>query len=148
MFTLLYLQWDPYKLCRKKKIVFVLKIFYYSLCLTSNKLHWIEDQLANVSTWFYTWRFGIGELNRQRLDCNSMNWLLWRISDSSGRNTSFIKRLPPPPTTKQFKSLPTPINTSELSCSKYDLASKGNQGQVKLLILEYVLLPFERLGTG
>ena len=27
---------------------------YFSVCLTSNKLYWIEDQLANVSTRFYT----------------------------------------------------------------------------------------------
>ena len=54
MFTWLYLPWDPYKLCWKKKIVFSLKIFYFSMCFTSNKLYWIEDQLANVSTRFYT----------------------------------------------------------------------------------------------
>ena len=29
-------------------------IFYFSMCLTSNKLYWIEDQLADVSTQFYT----------------------------------------------------------------------------------------------
>ena len=34
-------------------MVFSLKIFYFSMCLTSNKLYWIEDQLANVSTRFY-----------------------------------------------------------------------------------------------
>ena len=62
MFTLLYSQWDPYKLCWKKKIVFLLKIFYFSICLTSNKLYWIEDQLADVSTRFYTsasWRWRV-----------------------------------------------------------------------------------------
>ena len=37
MFTWLYLPWDPYKLCWKKNIGFFLKIFYFSMCLTSNK---------------------------------------------------------------------------------------------------------------
>ena len=37
----------------RKKNVFLLKIFYFSICLTSNKLYWIEDQLAAVSTRFY-----------------------------------------------------------------------------------------------
>ena len=40
---------------------FLLKIFYFSICLTSNKLCWIEDQLANVATQFYTlasWTIG------------------------------------------------------------------------------------------
>ena len=53
MFTLLYSPWDPYKLCWKKKN-FLLKIFYFSICLTSNKLYWIEDQLTYASTRFYT----------------------------------------------------------------------------------------------
>ena len=53
MFTWLYSPWDPYKLCWKKKIVFFLKIFYFFMCLTPNKLYWIEDQLAEVSTRFY-----------------------------------------------------------------------------------------------
>ena len=51
-----------YKLCWKKKIVFLLKIFYFSICLTSNKLYWIEDQLVDVSTRFYTsasWRWQV-----------------------------------------------------------------------------------------
>ena len=47
MFSLLYSPWDPHKLCWKK-IVFLLKIFYFSICLTSNKLYWIEDQLFHV----------------------------------------------------------------------------------------------------
>ena len=33
---------------------FLLNIVYFSVCLTSNKLYWIEDQLADVSTRFYT----------------------------------------------------------------------------------------------
>ena len=44
---------------RRKKIVFLQKIFYFSTCLTSNKLYWIENQLANISTRFYglaSWR--------------------------------------------------------------------------------------------
>ena len=53
MFTLLYSPLDPYKLYWKKKIVFLLKIFYFSICLTSHELYWIEDQLANVSPQFY-----------------------------------------------------------------------------------------------
>ena len=57
-------------------VFFFLKIFYFSICLTSNKLYWIEDQLADVFTRFYTsasWhrRVGMGELNRRRLDLNS-----------------------------------------------------------------------------
>ena len=36
------------------KTVFWPNIFYFSVCLTSNKLYWIEDQLADVSTQFYT----------------------------------------------------------------------------------------------
>ena len=37
----------------EKKIVFLLKIFYFSICLTSNKLYWTEDQVADISTRFY-----------------------------------------------------------------------------------------------
>ena len=39
---------------------FMRKIFYFSICLTSNKLYWIEDLLADVFTQFYTsvsWRW-------------------------------------------------------------------------------------------
>ena len=42
---------------------FLLNIVYFSVCLTSNKLYWIDDQLADVSTWFYTsasWRRRVG----------------------------------------------------------------------------------------
>ena len=38
----------------KTKLFFLLNIFYFSVCLTSNKLYWIEDQLSDVSTRFYT----------------------------------------------------------------------------------------------
>ena len=41
--------------------VFLLNIVYFSVCLTSNKLYWIEDQLADVSTRFYvsaSWTIG------------------------------------------------------------------------------------------
>ena len=31
-------------------VFFLLNIVYFSVCLTSNKLYWIEDQLADVST--------------------------------------------------------------------------------------------------
>ena len=43
--------------------VFLLNIVYFSVCLTSNKLYWIDDQLADVSTRFYTsasWRQRVG----------------------------------------------------------------------------------------
>ena len=46
--------------------VFLLTIVYFSVCLTSNKLYWIEDQLTNISTQFYmsaSWR--------RWVDCNS-----------------------------------------------------------------------------
>ena len=44
------------------KIVFSLNIFYFSVCLTFNKLYWIEDQLTYISTRFYTsasWRWRV-----------------------------------------------------------------------------------------
>ena len=34
--------------------VFLLNIVYFSVCLTSNKLYWIEDQLTDISARFYT----------------------------------------------------------------------------------------------
>ena len=40
-------------LLEENRIVFSLNIFYFSVCLTSNKLYWIEDQLAHISTQFY-----------------------------------------------------------------------------------------------
>ena len=59
-------------------VFFLLNIIYFSVCLTSNKLYWIEDQLADVSTRFYTsasWRrrvgpsasWSVGELVRRRV---------------------------------------------------------------------------------
>ena len=43
--------------------VFLLNIVYFSVCLTSNKLYWIDDQLADVSTRFYTSvSWSVGEL--------------------------------------------------------------------------------------
>ena len=50
---------------------FLLNIIYFSVCLTSNKLYWIEDQLADVSTLFYTsvsWTVG-------ELDCRRVDWI-------------------------------------------------------------------------
>ena len=46
---------------------FLLNIVYFSVCLTSKKFYWIEDQLTDVFTRFYTsasWcrRVGVGEL--------------------------------------------------------------------------------------
>ena len=49
-------------LLEENKIAFSLNIFYFSICLSSNKLYWIEDQLANVSTQFYmlaSWRWRV-----------------------------------------------------------------------------------------
>ena len=46
---------------------FLPHIVYFSACLTSNKLYWIEDQLADVFTRFYTsasWT--VGELTGYR----------------------------------------------------------------------------------
>ena len=36
------------------RVNWILKIFYFSISLTSNKLYWIEDQLTDISTPFYT----------------------------------------------------------------------------------------------
>ena len=47
-------------LLEENKIVFSLNIFYFFIYLSSNKLYWIEDQLTDVSTQFYTsasWRW-------------------------------------------------------------------------------------------
>ena len=52
-------------------VFFLLNIIYFSVCLTSNKLYWIEDQLADVSTLFYTsasWTVG-------ELDCRRVDWI-------------------------------------------------------------------------
>ena len=47
--------------------VFLLNIVYFSVCLTSNKLYWIDDQLADVSTRFYTSAsWSVGELTGYR----------------------------------------------------------------------------------
>ena len=62
--------------------VFLLNVVYFSVCLTSNKLYWIEDQLADVSTRFYTLAsWTIGELTVIRsshswsLGCLCVEWL-------------------------------------------------------------------------
>ena len=55
---------------RKNCFFFLWKIFYFSICFTSNKLYWIEDQLTDVSTRFYTsvsWRWRV-ELSATWLD--------------------------------------------------------------------------------
>ena len=77
---------------------FLLNIVYFSVCLTSNKLYWIDDQLADVSTRFYksaSWRRrvgvgGVGELVRRRVD-----WLPWRIlvSELCDLILFFIKKI-------------------------------------------------------
>ena len=74
MFTLLYSQWDPYKLCWMKNYVFVLKIFYFSICLISNKLYWIEDQLADVSTRFYALDLALGSWTVGDLTVIRLGW--------------------------------------------------------------------------
>ena len=54
---------------------FLLNIVYFSVCLTSNKLYWIDDQLADVSTRFYTsasWRRRVGP---------SVSWLVTEMSE-------------------------------------------------------------------
>ena len=71
-------------LLEENKIVFSLNIFYFFIYLSSNKLYWIEDQLTDVSTQFYTsaswrWRAGVGELNRRWLDCNSWEISIWKV---------------------------------------------------------------------
>ena len=40
-------------LLEENRIVFSLNIFYFSICLSTNKLYWIEDQLTHISTQFY-----------------------------------------------------------------------------------------------
>ena len=43
--------------------VFLLNIVCFSVCLPSNKLYWIDDQLADISTRFYTSAsWSVGEL--------------------------------------------------------------------------------------
>ena len=61
-----------------------------SISLTSNKLYWIEDQLADVSTPFYTsaswhWRVGIGELNHRQLD-----WIPMVVLKTKGMVFSYM----------------------------------------------------------
>ena len=51
--------------------------FYFFVCLTSNKLYWIEDQLADVSTRFYTlasWRRQVGP---------SASWLVTSVATTN-----------------------------------------------------------------
>ena len=40
---------STFPLRKSKKNFFLLKIFYFSISLTSNKLYWIEDQLADLT---------------------------------------------------------------------------------------------------
>ena len=66
MFTLLCSLWDPYKLCWKKKIVFLLKIFYFSLiCCIGLKTNSLMSVLK-----FICRQVGIDKLNCQWLDHN------------------------------------------------------------------------------
>ena len=65
--------------------VFLLNIVYFSVCLTSNKLYWIDDQLADVSTRFYTsvsWR--------RRVDCNSVEPSFCEICSLTGKHAQGI----------------------------------------------------------
>ena len=75
IFTSLYSPWDPYKLCWKKKNWFFLKIFYFSICLTSDKFN--TGLKTNSPTFlldFIRRRVGVGELTRWRVD-PSATWL-------------------------------------------------------------------------
>ena len=75
---------------------FLLNIVYFSVCLTSNKLYWIEDQLTDVSTRFYTsasWcrRVGVGELTGYLLIYIALvSSIYCRILNNSWRVTLII----------------------------------------------------------
>ena len=46
----------------EEKNFFLMKLFYFFICLSSNKLYWIEDQLTDVSTQLYmlaSWRWQV-----------------------------------------------------------------------------------------
>ena len=50
-------------------VFFLLNIVYFSVCLTSNKLYWIDDQLADVSARIYmSASWSVGELTGYRFD--------------------------------------------------------------------------------
>ena len=70
--------------------------FYFFVCLTSNKLYWIQDQLADISTRFYTsasWRrrvgpsasWSVGELTGYRFENINGNLAI----DNPGAGSSF-----------------------------------------------------------
>ena len=77
-------------------VFFLLNIVYFSVCLTSNKLYWIEDQLTDVSTRFYTsasWcrRVGVGELTGYLLIYIALvSSIYCRILNNSWRVTLII----------------------------------------------------------
>ena len=66
--------------------VFLLNIVYFSVCLTSNKLYWIDDQLADVSTRFYTSAsWSVGELTGYQYP-----WSAWRKKDQMKVSISLL----------------------------------------------------------
>ena len=44
---------------------FLLNIVYFSVCLISNKLYWIEDQLADVYSILYVGELALASWRRQ-----------------------------------------------------------------------------------
>ena len=68
---------------------FLLNIINFSVCLTSNKLYWIEDQLADVSTRFYTSAsWSVGELVRRRVGPSAS----WPVGELTGYRKNCFKR--------------------------------------------------------
>ena len=81
IFTWLCSPWDPYKLCWKKKLIFPKDLLLFYMFNFWWVQYWIEDQLTDVSTWFYTsvsWRW--------RVDPSAS----WPVGDLTGYQMSFI----------------------------------------------------------
>ena len=109
-------------------VFFLLNIVYFSVCLTSNKLYWIDDQLADISTRFYTsasWRrrVGVGELVRRRVDwlpLRSHFEFLFTIETNRNKITRYIfVQLPTFPEESRMSllnSLPSSTRNSLLGC--------------------------------
>ena len=80
--------------------VFLLNIVYFSVCLTSDKLYWIEDQLADVSTQFFIHqRVGVGELT---------GYLIYTYTDGTQFTIKFWPKIGMPyisAMTKSFMSI-------------------------------------------
>ena len=109
-------------------VFFLLNIVYFSVCLTSNELYWIDDQLADISTRFYTsasWRrrVGVGELVRRRVDwlpLRSHFEFLFTIETNRNKITRYIfVQLPTFPEESRMSllnSLPSSTRNSLLGC--------------------------------